>query len=170
MEVPRLYKRSDKFMKSGKERSNIVPNSSKHKKPAPTSGVRRSGGASRQTPEEVDEGGIPGRVFKENVDLRHIRELLRHKDCYISENSCGTKKVGLSQGDIEFLSLVLQKAEADDNPGLHVVSTQHKKSKSGECTPPTRRVWAALHRRYAQRWPGLMAGVSSRWVSRSSRT
>jgi hypothetical protein len=132
MEVPRLYKRSDKFMKSGKERSNIVPNSSKHKKPAPTSGVRRSGGASRQTPEEVDEGGIPGRVFKENVDLRHIRELLRHKDCCISENSCGTKKVGLSQGDIEFLGLVLQKAEAEDNPGLYVVSTQYKKSKSGE--------------------------------------
>ncbi len=139
-------------------------------------GVRRSGGASRQTREEADEGyqstkgGILGRAFRESVDLRHIRELLRHKDCYISENSCGTKKVGLSQGDIEFLSLVLQKAEADDNPGLHVVSTQHKKSKSGECTPPTRRVWAALHRRYAQRWPGLMADVSSRWVNRSSRT
>lgn len=132
MEVPRLYKRSDKFMKSGTERSNIVPNSSKQKKPAPTSGVRRRGGASRQTPEEVDEGGIPGRVFKENVDLRHIRELLLHKDCCISENSCGTKKVGLSQGDIEFLGLVLQKAEAEDNPGLYVVSTHYKKGKSGE--------------------------------------
>jgi hypothetical protein len=105
---------------------------------APSSGVRRSGGASRQTPEEADEGyqstkgGILGRVFKENVDLRRIRELLRHKDCYISENSCGTKKVGLSQDDIEFLGLVLQKAEAEDNPGLHVVSTQYKTSKSGE--------------------------------------
>ena len=115
-------------MKSGKERSNIVPNSSKHKKPAPTSGVRRSGGASRQTPEEVDEGGIPGRVFKENVDLRRIRELLRHKDCYISKNSCGTKKVGLSPATSSFWVSCYRKLK----PGLHVVSTQYKKSKSGE--------------------------------------
>ena len=101
---------------------------------APSSGVRRSGGASRQTPEEADEGyqstkgGILGRVFKENVDLRRIRELLRHKDCYISKNSCGTKKVGLSPATSSFWVSCYRKLK----PGLHVVSTQYKKSKSGE--------------------------------------